>query len=171
LTGRLSALRTAAWLIGIFDDNCDLTLELEYRSVGILENVHLLDGHQISGVFDIVHQILVNGATLIGDQIETVIIAINNKARVHGHTERVHCIRITSPFVEHALSDDRKAHRLTSGRVEDFVSTHRHGYDLCLEAGGDFADFDARAHGLVRLHVEALYGNGTIDFRHEARME
>jgi hypothetical protein len=42
---------------------------------------------------------------------------------------------------------------------------------LCLEAGGDLAHFDARAHRFVRFHIETLEYEGAVDFRQEVRVE
>ncbi len=89
-----------------------LALELQRRSIGILEHVHLFDGHQIGWVFEVVHEVFVDGASLVGDQVEAVTLSIVDKARVHVHAECVSCVRVARPFVEHALTDECKLHRL-----------------------------------------------------------
>ena len=67
-------------------------------------------------------------------------------------------------FVVDGITDKCELNRGAGGSSrEDLVTAHGHGHDLCLEAGGQHADFELRADGLVGLHVEALDTVGAVD--------
>jgi hypothetical protein len=54
--------------------------------------VHLFDGAQIGGIFEVVEKIFIYGTTLIGEQIKAIRAgSVVHKTRMDSHTESVLC--------------------------------------------------------------------------------
>jgi len=131
-----------------------------------------LAGHEVSWVFQVVEQELVESAAFIVENLDGITIAIVDGARVDNSAEGVDGFRVTGPFVVDLLTDGGELDGLAGwSTVEDFVSADWHGNNLGLEGGGKIRDLDLGADSLVGFHVEALDSVGTIDLGDELRVE
>lgn len=169
----ISTLGPDALCVWLLNGDGDLALEEQGRSVSVFEDVHLLNTHKIGWVFDIVHQVFIGGTALVINQVQSIDTSwVNDKARVHEHTEGVNGLGLTGPFVEDGLPDESELNDVAiAGCIHDFVTANGHWHKLSLESGCDHADFDIGADSFVGLHVEALKSVGTINFGDEVGME
>ncbi len=88
--GGLRATRTGTFGAGFFDGDGDLALVEELCAVGVFVDMGFLAGHQISGILEVVEQELVQGTTILVQDLDTITVTVVDEARMNNGAKRVH---------------------------------------------------------------------------------
>ncbi len=77
---RLGALRPGTFGVWFFNGDGDLALIEELCAVGVFVDMGFLAGHQIGGILEVVEQELVQGTTLLVQDLDTITVTVVDEA-------------------------------------------------------------------------------------------